>query len=104
MTNRAFRISFDEKVSKFVIEIQGFLGLSWHPAKVETSLLADNFSMVTAPKTRYFENYKEARNAVTEMGLDQIYDDFTKSKPWQQPEVQQVRQQYVGHQPLPQGM
>ena len=30
----AYRITFDESTSKFVIEIQGFAGLCWKKAKV----------------------------------------------------------------------
>lgn len=121
MANRAFRISFDHKVSKFVIEIQGFLGLRWHPARVVTGystppeyksehkpegppLRAIGGQYRKAHEVRYFNTFKEAWDTVVEMGLNQIYDNFTKEKPWQQNEVQQPRQVFVGHQPLPQGM
>lgn len=69
MSNRAFRISFDEKVSKFVIEIQGFLGMTWKPAK-------------DANKVRYFETFEAAGSFVKEIGLDRIYDDFTLKAPF----------------------
>lgn len=83
MSNRAFRISFDHEVSKFIIEIQGFLGLSWKPAMTaEPDLL---FAANSGKSVRHFDTYKQARDAVTEMGLDQIYDDFTQSKPWVAP-------------------
>lgn len=83
MSNRAFRISFDEKVSKFVIEIQGFMGLSWKPAmKPEVDGLGHPSK---GKAVNHFDTYKQARDAVTEMGLDQIYDDFTQSKPWVPP-------------------
>ena len=69
MSNRAFRISFDEKVSKFVIEIQGFLGMSWKSAK-------------DANKVRYFETFEAAGKYVKEIGLDRIYEDFTFKAPF----------------------
>lgn len=107
MSNRAYRISFDEKVSKFTIEVQGFLGWWWKPSQVEQTWdETDHHGMDYKRKglaVRYFATYSEARDAVKVMGLDLIYDDFTTAKPWQQPVMQQPRQQYVGHQPLPQG-
>lgn len=86
MSNRAFRISFDEKVSKFVIEIQGFLGLTWKTAR-------------EGNKVRHFNSYDAAQQEVKDLGLDRIYDDFTKSKPWQAPTQQSNLTYVVGHQP-----
>jgi hypothetical protein len=71
MTNRAFRISFDHKVGKFVIEVQGPLALYWSPSKHEGEI-------------QYFESYASARDHVNEIGLAAIYTDCTKGSPWQE--------------------
>ena len=68
--NRAFRISYEHKVGKFVIEVQGPLALYWSPAKQEG-------------KPQYFDSYAEARSHVDEIGLAAIYTDCTKGSPWQ---------------------
>lgn len=77
--NRAFRISFDHKVSKFVIEIQGFLGLRWHPTR-GGSFRNDEFK--PTKYVNYYDTFEEAEAQVKKLGLSRIYTDFTKSKPW----------------------
>ena len=75
---RAFRITFDESTSKFVIEIQGFAGLYWKKAKVtEFRGEKDEFRV-----TKAFDTYQKARNYVKDIGLDQVYEDFTLQKPY----------------------
>ena len=71
MSNRAFRISYDHKVGKFVIEVQGPLALYWSPSKHEGEI-------------QYFESYASARDHVNEIGLAAIYTDCTKGSPWQE--------------------
>jgi hypothetical protein len=78
---RAFRITFDESTSKFVIEIQGFAGLYWKKAKVtEFRGEKDEFRV-----TKHFDTYQKARDYVKDIGLDQIYEDFTLQKPYGSP-------------------
>ncbi len=73
---RAFRITFDESTSKFVIEIQGFAGLYWKKAKVtEFRGEKDEFRV-----TKSFDTYQKARDYVKDIGLDQIYEDFILQK------------------------
>jgi len=69
--SRAYRISFDYKTSKFVIEIQGFAGLVWNQARDEQR------------EGIRFDSYKIAREHVSKIGLDSIYADFTKGAAWQ---------------------
>ena len=78
---RAFRISFNTDVSKFTIEIQGFAGLYWKPAKVtEFRGEKDEFRA-----SQNFDTYQLARDYVKRIGLDQIYEDFTVAKPYGSP-------------------
>ena len=78
---RAFRITFDESTSKFVIEIQGFAGMYWKKAKVtEFRGEKDEFRV-----TKSFDTYQKARNYVKDIGLDQVYEDFTLQKPYGTP-------------------
>ena len=78
---RAFRITFDESTSKFVIEIQGFAGMYWKKAKVtEFRGEKDEFRA-----TKHFDTYQKARNYVKDIGLDQVYEDFTMQKPYGSP-------------------
>jgi hypothetical protein len=80
---RAFRITFDESTSKFVIEIQGFAGLYWKKAKVtEFRGEKDEFRV-----TKSFDTYQKARDYVKDIGLDQVYEDFTLQKPYGSPAV-----------------
>jgi len=74
--NRAFRITFNPNVSQFVIEIQGFLGLSWKPAKD-----ADK-------QVKTFATFGDAQAYVKTIGLDRVYSDFTLNVPYgSQPDV-----------------
>lgn len=78
---RAFRITFNTDVSKFVIEIQGFAGLYWKKAKVtEFRGEKDEFRV-----TKSFDTYQKARDYVKDIGLDQVYEDFTLQKPYGTP-------------------
>ncbi len=78
---RAFRITFDESTSKFVIEIQGFAGMYWKKAKVtEFRGEKDEFRV-----TKSFDTYQKARDYVKDIGLDQVYEDFTLQKPYGSP-------------------
>lgn len=78
---RAYRITFDESTSKFVIEIQGFAGLYWKKAKVtEFRGEKDEFRV-----TKSFDTYQKARDYVKDIGLDQVYEDFTLQKPYGTP-------------------
>ena len=80
---RAFRITFDESTSKFVIEIQGFAGMYWKKAKVtEFRGEKDEFRV-----TKTFDTYQKARDYVKDIGLDQVYEDFTLQKPYGAPSV-----------------
>lgn len=75
---RAFRITFNTDVSKFTIEIQGFAGLYWKPAKVtEFRGEKDEFRA-----SQNFDTYQLAKDYVKRIGLDQIYEDFTVAKPY----------------------
>ena len=65
---RAYRLSFDASVGKFVIEFQGFAGLWWVKANLEAH---DGFN-----------TYADARAFVDEIGLDEVYEDFTKGPGW----------------------
>ena len=78
---RAYRITFDESTSKFVIEIQGFAGLYWKKAKV-TEFRGENDEFRV---TKSFDTYQKARNYVKDIGLDQVYEDFTLQKPYGTP-------------------
>lgn len=72
--NRAYRITFDHTVSKFVIEIQGFLGLYWKPAQLDGN------------EVQYFSTFGEASDYVKKIGLDKVYQDFTGQKPYGAPD------------------
>ena len=95
---RAFRISFNTDVSKFTIEIQGFAGLYWKPAKVtEFRGEKDEFRA-----SQNFDTYQLARDYVKRIGLDQIYEDFTVAKPYGSPEAPNVVVNNVGYgKPVP---
>ena len=67
--NRAYRITFAHKVGKFVIEVQGFAGMYWSPAK-------------DGNKVRHFDTYDQAVNHVKTIGLDRVYQDFTFKAPF----------------------
>lgn len=66
---RAYRITFTPKASKFVIEIQGFAGLYWTPAK-------------DGGKVRHFETFDDASAYVKNIGLSKVYSDFTFHQPF----------------------
>ena len=66
---RAYRITFSHKQSKFVIEVQGFAGMFWSPAK-------------DSGKVRYFDTYEQAVNHVKTIDLDRVYQDFTFRAPF----------------------
>lgn len=66
---RAYRITFSHKQSKFVIEVQGFAGMFWSPAK-------------DGSKVRHFDTYEQAVNHVKTIGLDRVYQDFTFRAPF----------------------
>lgn len=95
---RAFRITFDESTSKFVIEIQGFAGMYWKKAKVtEFRGEKDEFRV-----TKSFDTYQKARDYVKDIGLDQVYEDFTVAKPYGSPETPNVVVNNVGYgKPIP---
>jgi len=95
---RAFRISFNTDVSKFTIEIQGFAGLYWKPAKVtEFRGEKDEFRA-----SQNFDTYQLARDYVKRIGLDQIYEDFTVERPYGSPEAPNVVVNNVGYgKPIP---
>ena len=63
---RAYRLSFDAQAGKFVIEFQGFAGLWWVKAKIGDE----------------FNTYADARTYVDKIGLDEVYEDFTKGPSW----------------------
>ena len=67
---RAFRISFDERESKFVLEIQGFAGLYWKRARQGDG------------KTAHHDTYQAAKDHVEGIGLNLIYRDFTHGSDW----------------------
>ena len=67
---RAYRLSFDAQHGKFVVEFYGFLGLRWIKANLEAS--------------EGFNTYADARAYVTEIGLDEVYEDFTRGPAWKQ--------------------
>ena len=69
MSQRAYRITFDHKVSKFVIETQGLLGLVWSASK-------------ESGKVRYFETFDAASDHVKAIGLNRVYEDFTFKSPF----------------------
>ena len=71
---RAYRLSFDAKVGKFVIEFQGFLGIRW--IKSQRTDTQEQFTG--------FNTYAEARTYVDKIGLDEVYEDFTKGPAWKQ--------------------
>ena len=94
--NRAFRISFDHRVSKFVIEIQGFLGLRWHPTR-GGSFAKDEFK--PTKYVNYYDTFEEAVAQVNKLGLNKIYSDFTKNSPWKNHIAEIVPNQPMTHQP-----
>ena len=67
--NRAFRITYDYRSGKFVIEIQGFAGLVWSAAR-------------DSGKARYFETFDAASAHVKSIGLDRVYQDATFKAPF----------------------
>ena len=76
---RAYRLSFDAKAGKFVIEFQGFLGLRWIKANLDNC----------------FDTYAEARAYVDKVGLDEVYEDFTKGPSWKRgPTLAELSQTY----------
>ena len=82
---RAYRLSFDAKVGKFVIEFQGFLGIRWIKARTEGG--PEGFNV--------FKTYAEARAYVDEIGLDEVYEDFTKGPSWKRgPTLAELSQTY----------
>lgn len=66
---RAYRISFNPKASKFVIEIQGFAGLYWNAAK-------------DSGKVKQFDTFDDASAYVKNIGLSSIYTDLTFKTPF----------------------
>ena len=86
---RAYRITFTPKASKFVIEIQGFAGLYWTPAK-------------DGGKVRHFETFDDASAYVKNIGLNKVYSDFTfkspfgSNRPLQGPTLEDLKGAY-GH-------
>ena len=78
---RAYRLSFDAQHGKFVVEFYGFLGLRWIKANLEAS--------------EGFDTYADARAYVDKIGLDEVYEDFTKGPAWKRgPTLAEIQQPY----------
>lgn len=70
--SRAYRISFNPKVSKFVLEFHNFLGIVWDAARSDGLTLE-------------WPTYDAARAYVKDVGLDKVYEDFTAGPAWKKP-------------------
>ena len=84
--SRAYRLSYEPNVGKFVVEFQGFLGMYWKRAQGPRKL---SFAPDLLPEVKeplQFPTYAEARAYVTDIGLDEVYEDFTRGPAWKQNE------------------
>ena len=82
--SRAYRLSYEPNVGKFVVEFQGFLGMYWKRAQGPRKL---SFAPDLLPEVKeplQFPTYAEARAYVTDIGLDEVYEDFTRGPAWKQ--------------------
>ena len=84
--NRVFRLTFNHTAGKFVIEIQGFAGLSWKAVR-------------EGSKVCYFDTFNEAVDHVKKIGLDKVYADFTFQRPFGAPELKVQTHDY--HKAIP---
>lgn len=67
--SRSYRITYDHRTGKFVIEVMGFAGLTWSAAR-------------ESGKALYFETFDAASAHVKSIGLDRVYQDATFKAPF----------------------
>jgi hypothetical protein len=85
---RAFRVSFDNKTSKWVIEIARLnlaFFILWTPTRI---LMEDEKSKKKKYKVITFDKADEAYEYAKETGLDKLYEDVTSGMPWERGDVQ----------------
>ena len=79
---RAYRVSFNAKTSKWVIEMMGLnlvFFTIWTPAK----MLVEDEKGKKRHEVMTFDKADEAYAYVKEIGLDKVYKDVTGGMPWE---------------------
>lgn len=71
-----YRIQFDTRVSKWVVQVL-YMGLIWRTCHREISRLD---APVVVPSAIVFDNIASARSWVKQVGLDQAYHEQTLAR------------------------
>lgn len=80
---RAYRVSFNSKTSKWIIEMMTFnlvFFTLWSPAK----MLVTDEKGKKKHEVMTFDKADEAYKYVEEIGLNKVYKDVTSGMPWEQ--------------------